>query len=97
MEDKQGESMVASYKYLGVSNPGLQMLGSNECDVSYNYGTRSCHGDKKISFKKIAIELMYWITENVQFLRLFAQYHVILHAKMSMPLKALFDHVWIEY
>ena len=40
---------------------------------------------------------MYWITENVQFLRLFAQYHVILHAKMSMPLKALFDHVWIEY
>ena len=23
--------MVASYRYLGVSNPGLQMLGSNEC------------------------------------------------------------------
>ena len=43
--DKQGESMVASYRYLGVSNPGLQMLGSNECDVSYQYGTpgpRSC-------------------------------------------------------
>jgi len=33
--DKQGESMVASYRYLGVSNPGLQMIGSNECDVSF--------------------------------------------------------------
>ena len=32
--DKQGESMVASYRYLGVSNPGLQIIGSNECDVS---------------------------------------------------------------
>ena len=31
--------MVASYRDLGVSNPGLQMLGSNECDVSYQYGT----------------------------------------------------------
>ena len=31
MVDKQEESMVASYRYLGVSNPGLQMLGSNEC------------------------------------------------------------------
>ena len=39
--DKQGEFMVASYRYLGVSNPGLQMLGSNECDVSYQYGTRA--------------------------------------------------------
>ena len=38
MVDKQGESMVASYRYLGVSNPGLQMLGSNECDDSYQYG-----------------------------------------------------------
>ena len=37
--DKQGESMVANYRYLGVSNPGLQMLGSNECDVSFKYGT----------------------------------------------------------
>ena len=27
--------MVARYRYLGVSNPGLQMIGSNECDVSY--------------------------------------------------------------
>ena len=35
MMDKKGESMVASYRYLGVSNPGLQMIGSNECDVSY--------------------------------------------------------------
>ena len=35
MEDKQGESMVASYRYLEVTNPGLQMIGSNECDVSY--------------------------------------------------------------
>ena len=26
---------------LGVSNPGLQILGSNECDVSYQYGTRA--------------------------------------------------------
>jgi len=33
--------MVASYRYLGVSNPGLQMLVSNECDVSYKYGTRA--------------------------------------------------------
>ena len=41
MVDKQGESMVASYRYLGVSNPGLQMLGSNECDVTYQYGTRA--------------------------------------------------------
>ena len=36
--EKQGESMVASYRYLGVSNPGLQMLRSN---VSYQYGTRA--------------------------------------------------------
>ena len=41
MVDKQGGSMVASYRYLGVSNPGLQILGSNECDVSYQYGTRA--------------------------------------------------------
>ena len=27
MVDKQGEATVASYRYLGVSNPGLQMLG----------------------------------------------------------------------
>ena len=28
------ESVVASYRYLGgVSNPGLQKLGSNECDA----------------------------------------------------------------
>ena len=33
--------MVASYRYLGVSNLGLQMIGSNECDVSYQYGTRA--------------------------------------------------------
>ena len=39
--DKQGESMVASDRSLGVSNPGLQMLESNECDVSYQYGTRA--------------------------------------------------------
>ena len=32
--DKQGESMVASYRYPGVSNPRLKMIGSNECDVS---------------------------------------------------------------
>ena len=35
--DKQGQSMIAGYRYLGVSNQGLQMLGSNECDVSYQY------------------------------------------------------------
>ena len=33
--------MVASYRYLGVSNPSLQMLGSNECDVSCLHGTRA--------------------------------------------------------
>ena len=33
--DKQGQFVVASYRYLEVSNPGLQMIGSNECDVSY--------------------------------------------------------------
>ena len=38
--DKQGESMVASYMYLVVSNPGLQMIWSNECDVSCLRGTR---------------------------------------------------------
>ena len=29
--------MVASYRYLalGVSNPGLQMIGTNECDACY--------------------------------------------------------------
>ena len=32
--DKQGDSMVTSYMNLGVSNPGLQMFGSNECDIS---------------------------------------------------------------
>ena len=39
--DKQGQSMIAGYRYLGVSNPGLQMLGSSECDVSYQYGTQA--------------------------------------------------------
>ena len=34
MVDNQGESMVASYRSLGVSNPGLQMLGSKESNVS---------------------------------------------------------------
>ena len=29
-----GKSMVASYRFLGVSNPGLQMIWSNEFDVS---------------------------------------------------------------
>ena len=33
--DNQGESMVASYRYLEVSNPGLQIIGSNERDVSF--------------------------------------------------------------
>ena len=41
MVDKQGESMVASYRYLVVSNPGLHMWGSNECDVFYQYGTQA--------------------------------------------------------
>ena len=42
-ERKGGQAgrMVASYRYLGVSNPGLQMLGSNECDVSCLHGTRA--------------------------------------------------------
>jgi len=38
-EDKQGVSLPASYRYLGVSIPGLQLIGSNECDVYYLYGT----------------------------------------------------------
>ena len=38
MVDTQGESMVASYRYLGGSNPGLQTIGNIECDVSYLYG-----------------------------------------------------------
>ena len=33
--DKQGESIVASYRYPEVSNPDIKMIGSNECDVSY--------------------------------------------------------------
>ena len=33
--DKQSESMVARYRYLEVSNPGLQIIGSNECDVLF--------------------------------------------------------------
>ena len=37
--DKQGKSLVASFRYQGVSYPGLQMIGSNECDVSYQYDT----------------------------------------------------------
>ena len=41
MVDKQGESMVASYRYLEVSNPGLQMLGNNECGVTCLYGTQA--------------------------------------------------------
>ena len=45
MLDKQGESMVASYRYLGVSNPGLQMLWSDACDVSYQYGTLASFQD----------------------------------------------------
>ena len=39
--EKQGESMVASYRYLGVSNLDLQMIGSNKYDVSSLYGTRA--------------------------------------------------------
>ena len=39
--EKRRESMVASYRYLEVSNPGLQMIWSNECDVSCLYGTQA--------------------------------------------------------
>ena len=39
--DKQGQSMIAGYRYLGVSNQGLKMLGRNESDVSCLYGTRA--------------------------------------------------------
>ena len=35
--DKQKKTMGASYRYLGVSNPGLQMIGSNECYVTCLY------------------------------------------------------------
>ena len=52
MVDNQGESMVASNRYLGVTNPGIQMLGSNECDVPYQYGTRA-------SFQYIRIPTLY--------------------------------------
>ena len=38
--DKQEESMVTRYSDLGVSNPGLQMTGSNKCDVSCLQGGR---------------------------------------------------------
>ena len=34
-------SRDASYRYLGVTNPGLQMLGSKECDVFYQHGTQA--------------------------------------------------------
>ena len=41
-ERKSGQAgRVAKYRYLGVSNPGLLIIGSNECDVSYQYGTRA--------------------------------------------------------
>ena len=33
--DNQGKSMVSSYRYLEVSNPGLHIIGSNERDVSF--------------------------------------------------------------
>ena len=33
--EKLGEFMVARYRYLELSNPGFQMIGSNECDISY--------------------------------------------------------------
>jgi len=40
-ERKSGQAgRVAKFRYLGVSNPGLLIIGSNECDVSYLYGTR---------------------------------------------------------
>ena len=39
--DKQEESMVASYRYLEISNSGLQMIGCNEWDDSYLKGTRA--------------------------------------------------------
>ena len=41
MVDKQGESMVASYRYLEVYNSGLQMIGSNEYDVSHLQDTQA--------------------------------------------------------
>ena len=43
MQEESMVGMVARYRYLGggVSNPGLQMIGSTECDVSYQYGTRA--------------------------------------------------------
>ena len=59
MVDKQGESMVASYRYLGVSNPGLQILGSNESDVSYQYGTR-------VSFQRISEGFLHSIISGLR-------------------------------
>ena len=54
--DKQRESMFARYRYLGVSDPGLQMLGSNEFDVSCLYGTRA-------SFQYIRIILALYYSQ----------------------------------
>ena len=41
LTSRKKETMVASYRYLGVSNPGLQMIGSNECDVPCLYDARA--------------------------------------------------------
>ena len=41
LTSRKKETMVASYRYLGVSNPGLQMIGSNECDDPCLYDTRA--------------------------------------------------------
>ena len=37
MADKQGESMVASYRYLGVSNPGLQTTPGPHSSMSEEF------------------------------------------------------------
>ena len=60
----QGESMVASYRYLGVSNPGLQMLGSSECDVSYQYGTRASLQPLVDQYKKTRQHQTFAIEKN---------------------------------
>ena len=72
--------MVASYRYLGVSNPGLLIIGSNECDVSYLYGTRlqpMVNQYKPIQHQTFAIEkiprfdrnnpIMSWRQKNLFF------------------------------
>ena len=74
MVDKHGESMVASYRYLGVSNPGLQMLGSNECDVSSQYGTRA-----SFQYTRIPAHYILRPKKNLRQLESFPAYYMAIY------------------